>query len=58
MARSKTTRKKTRLTFAKITKAQIEAFEREYYERYNSGIPQWQQNYYTKHTQHLSLIHI
>jgi hypothetical protein len=46
MARSKTTRKRSRLTFAKVTKAQIEAFEREYYERYNSGIPQWQQNYY------------
>ena len=46
MARGKTTRKRTRLTFAKITKAQIEAFEREYYERYNSGITQWQQQYY------------
>ena len=46
MARGKTTRKRTRLTVAKLTRAQIEAFEREYYERYNSGIPQWQQNYY------------
>ncbi len=46
MARSKTTRKRTRLTFAKLTSAQIETFEREYYEHYNSGIPQWQQNYY------------
>ena len=46
MARSKTTRKRTRLTFAKVTKAQIEAFEREYSERYHSGIPQWQQNHY------------
>jgi hypothetical protein len=46
MDRGKTTRKRTRLTFAKLTSAQIEAFEREYYERYNSGIPQWQQNYY------------
>jgi hypothetical protein len=46
MARSETNRKRTRLTFAKITRAQIEAIEREYYERYNSGIPQWQQNYY------------
>ena len=42
----KNTRKRTRLTFAKVTKAQIETIEREYYERYNSGIPQWQQNYY------------
>ena len=42
----KNTRKRTRTTVAKITKAQIEAFEREYYERYNSGIPQWQAEYY------------
>jgi len=42
----KKNRKRTRLTFAKITKAQIEAIEREYWERYNSGIPQWQQQYY------------
>ena len=42
----KNTRKRTRTTVAKVTKAQSEAFEREYYERYNSGIPQWQQNYY------------
>ena len=42
----KNTRKRTRLTIAKITKAQIEAIEREYWERYNSGIPQWQQEYY------------
>ena len=48
MARSKTTRKRTRLTFVKVTKAQIEAFEREYYERYNSGIPQWQAEYTNK----------
>ena len=46
MARSKTNRKRTRLTVAKISRAQIEAIEREYYERYNSGIPQWQQQYY------------
>ena len=46
MARSKTTRKRTRLTVAKLTRAQIETIEREWYERYNSGIPQWQQNYY------------
>ncbi len=30
----------------KITNAQIEALEREYYQRYNSGITQWQQNQY------------
>jgi len=30
----------------KITNAQVEAIEREYYERYNSGITQWQQNQY------------
>jgi hypothetical protein len=46
MDRSKTTRRRTRLTIAKITKAQIEAIEREYWERYNSGIPQWQAEYY------------
>jgi len=47
MDRSKTNgRKRTRLTVAKITRAQIEAIERELYERYNSGIPQWQQEYY------------
>lgn len=46
MDRSKSTRKRTRLTLAKLTRAQIEAFEREYYERYNSGIPQWQAEYY------------
>ena len=42
----KNTRKRTRTTVAKVTKAQIEAFEREYYERYNSGILQWQAEYY------------
>ena len=42
----KNTRKRTRVTFAKITKAQVEAIEREYWERYNSGILQWQQEYY------------
>jgi hypothetical protein len=42
----KNTRKRTRTTVAKVTKAQIEAFEREYYERYNSGITQWQAEYY------------
>ncbi len=30
----------------KITNAQIEAFEREYYQRMNSGITQWQQEQY------------
>ena len=30
----------------KITNAQVEAIEREYYERYNSEITQWQQNQY------------
>ena len=42
----KNNKKRTRSTFAKITQAQIEALEREYYERYNSGIPQWQADYY------------
>ena len=42
----KNTRKRTRTTVAKVTKAQIEALEREYYERYNAGIPQWQAEYY------------
>jgi hypothetical protein len=30
----------------KITNAQVEAIEREYYERYNSEITQWQQDQY------------
>ena len=30
----------------KITNAQVVAIEREYYERYNSEITQWQQNQY------------
>ena len=30
----------------KITNAQVEAIEREYYERYNSELTQWQQNQY------------
>ena len=46
MDRSKSTRKRTRLIVAKITRAQIEAIEREWYERYNSGIPQWMQTKY------------
>ena len=29
-----------------VTKSQIEAFEREYYERYNSELTQWQQRQY------------
>jgi hypothetical protein len=32
--------------YGTYTKSQIEAFEREYYERYNSEITQWQQNIY------------
>ena len=30
----------------KITNAQVEAIEREYYERYNSELTQWQQRQY------------
>ena len=30
----------------KITNAQVEAIEREYYERYNSETTQWQQRQY------------
>ena len=40
------TRKRTGKTILKLTRAQIETVEREWYERYNSGIPQWQQEYY------------
>ncbi len=39
-------RKHKHKVIARLTRAQIEAFEREYWERYNSEIPQWQQNYY------------
>ena len=35
-----------RQTIAKITREQIKVIEQEYYERMNSGIPQWQQNMY------------
>ena len=35
-----------RITIAKITREQIKVIEQEYYERMNSGIPQWQQNMY------------
>lgn len=35
-----------RKTIAKITREQIKVIEQEYYERMNSGIPQWQQNMY------------
>ena len=30
----------------KITQERIKVIEQEYWERYNSGIPQWQQNMY------------
>ena len=42
----KNTRKGTGKTILKLTRAQIETIEREWYERYNSGIPQWQAEYY------------
>jgi len=46
MDRSKSTRRRTRLTVVKLTRAQNETIEREWYERYNSGITQWQAEYY------------
>jgi hypothetical protein len=39
-------KKTNRVTIAKLTKERIQTIEQEYYERYNSGIPQWQQNMY------------
>ena len=39
-------KKTNRVTIAKLTKEKIQIIEQEYYERYNSGIPQWQQNMY------------
>jgi len=39
-------RKNNRKTLAKLTQERIKIIEQEYYERYNSGIPQWQQNIY------------
>ncbi len=39
-------RKNKKIKILKITNAQIEAIEREYYQRYNSEITQWQQNLY------------
>lgn len=38
--------KRKKNTIAKITKNQIEAIEREYYEKYNSELTQWQQQKY------------
>ena len=39
-------RKNKKIKILKINNAQIEAIEREYYQRYNSEITQWQQNLY------------
>ena len=39
-------RKKKGVTILKITNAHIEAIERQYYERYNGEITQWQANKY------------
>ncbi len=38
--------KRKKNTIAKITRNQIEAIEREYYEKYNSELTQWQQQKY------------
>ena len=46
MGNIKKNRKNSRKTIAKITQEQIKIIEQEYYERYNSGITQWQQNMY------------
>jgi len=42
----KKTRKNNRKTIAKLTQERIKIIEQEYYERYNAGIPQWQQEAY------------
>ncbi len=39
-------KKTNRITIAKLTKERIQIIEQEYYERYNAGIPQWQQEMY------------
>ena len=39
-------RKNNRKIIAKLTQERIKIIEQEYYERYNSSIPQWQQNIY------------
>jgi len=39
-------RKNNRKTVVKITQERIKIIEQEYWERYNAGIPQWQQNMY------------
>ena len=39
-------RKNNRKTVVKITQQRIKIIEQEYWERYNAGIPQWQQNMY------------
>ena len=38
--------KRKKNTIAKITRNQIKAIEREYYEKYNSELTQWQQQKY------------
>ena len=39
-------RRKKKITIIKLTNAHIEAMERQYYERYNAEITQWQCNTY------------
>jgi hypothetical protein len=39
-------RTNNRKIVVKITQERIKVIEQEYWERYNSGIPQWQQNMY------------
>jgi hypothetical protein len=46
MKKGKNTRKRSGLTIVKITSAQIEAIEREYYQRLNGEMPKWQADMY------------
>jgi len=39
-------RREKKITLIKLTKAHIEAIERQYFERYNAEITQWQANQY------------
>jgi hypothetical protein len=39
-------RKQRKFSHKPLTRVQIEAIERQYWERYNAGIPQWQADMY------------
>ncbi len=42
----KKSRNNKKIKILKISNREIEAIERDYWDRYNSGMPQWQQDMY------------